>query len=316
MKNKGIIILKFLAALLITYSHMALLFPKYDFLVTGGIIGDGLFFFCSGYTLFLGRNDSFINWYKRRVNRIYPTVIAWALLSAIAFNWEWSVIDLITTPKYWFVPCIMVYYFIIYFLRHFFRSYLKLIFILSFLIVIGSSIYLFDFTNSVMYSSIPFMRVYCFLFMLLGAMQADGQQTESQLSSKHILYLLSSVISYYVCMYFYKIDPFYCKFQVVSLIPLLATIYWMYRIANTDKVKSILDAKIGRIISIISALTLEIYMVQYAIFTDKFNYLFPLNILGTFAVCFLLAYVLKCSTNIYTQIFNDSPFDWSKVYKI
>lgn len=50
-KNKGIILLKFVAALFITYSHMAILFPKFQGLVTGGAIGDGLFFFCSGFTL-------------------------------------------------------------------------------------------------------------------------------------------------------------------------------------------------------------------------------------------------------------------------
>lgn len=43
-KNKGIILLKFIAAFLITYSHMGILFPKYGSLVTGGAIGDGLSF--------------------------------------------------------------------------------------------------------------------------------------------------------------------------------------------------------------------------------------------------------------------------------
>ncbi len=47
-KNQGIILLKFIAALFITYSHMAILFPKYQYLVTGGAIGDGLFFSAQG----------------------------------------------------------------------------------------------------------------------------------------------------------------------------------------------------------------------------------------------------------------------------
>lgn len=92
-KNKGIILLKFIAAFLITYSHMGILFPKYGSLVTGGAIGDGLFFFCSGFTLFMGRQDGFPNWYKRRINRIYPTIIMWALVSAVIFNWNWQITD-------------------------------------------------------------------------------------------------------------------------------------------------------------------------------------------------------------------------------
>ncbi len=51
-KDKGIIILKFIAALLITYSHMGVLFPKYGELVTGGAIGDGLFSFVPGSLCF------------------------------------------------------------------------------------------------------------------------------------------------------------------------------------------------------------------------------------------------------------------------
>lgn len=42
-RNKAIVLFKFFAALLITYSHMGLLFPKFGGLVTGGAIGDGLF---------------------------------------------------------------------------------------------------------------------------------------------------------------------------------------------------------------------------------------------------------------------------------
>lgn len=48
-RNIGIDILKFFAALLITNSHMGMLYGKYDILATGGAIGDVLFFFCSGF---------------------------------------------------------------------------------------------------------------------------------------------------------------------------------------------------------------------------------------------------------------------------
>ena len=41
-RNKAIVLFKFFAALLITYSHLGLLFPKLGGLVTGGTIGDGL----------------------------------------------------------------------------------------------------------------------------------------------------------------------------------------------------------------------------------------------------------------------------------
>lgn len=86
--NISIDILKFFAALLITNSHMELLYGKYSMLATGGSIGDVLFFFASGFTLFLGRMGRFDNWYKRRINRIYPTVFAWATLSSFVLGYQ------------------------------------------------------------------------------------------------------------------------------------------------------------------------------------------------------------------------------------
>ena len=97
-------ILKFFAVLLITNSHMELLYGKYGMLATGGAIGDVLFFFCSGYTLFLGRERRFDNYYKRRINRIYPTVIMWALLSSAFFNRH---SDIIHNYKWWRMVCNM-----------------------------------------------------------------------------------------------------------------------------------------------------------------------------------------------------------------
>lgn len=82
-RNIGIDILKCFAAIVITNSHMDILYPKFGALATGGAIGDVLFFFCSGFTLFLGRMGRFDNWYKRRINRIYPTVFAWAILGSL-----------------------------------------------------------------------------------------------------------------------------------------------------------------------------------------------------------------------------------------
>lgn len=171
-RNKAIVLFKFFAALLITYSHLGLLFPKFGGLVTGGAIGDGLFFFCSGFTLFLGRDGGFLNWYKRRVSRIYPSIIMWALLSAVVFGWIWNITYLVTTPKYWFIPCIMVYYAIFYVIRRYLMEHMKAVFVGSLLIITVLSFFVLDMNNSVMYAQVSFMRIYYFMFMLLGAITA------------------------------------------------------------------------------------------------------------------------------------------------
>lgn len=181
-RNKAIVLFKFFAALLITYSHMGLLFPKFGGMVTGGAIGDGLFFFCSGFTLFLGRDGGFLNWYKRRVSRIYPSIIMWALLSAVVFGWTWYVTDLITTPKYWFIPCIMVYYAIFYVIRRYLMKYMKAVFVGSLLIITALSFFVLDMERSVMYAQVSFMRIYYFMFMLLGAITAlDLRKSDNEM---------------------------------------------------------------------------------------------------------------------------------------
>ena len=53
-RDFAIDIVKFIAVLLIIYSHADIMYPRMQILATGGAIGDCLFLFCSGFTLFLG----------------------------------------------------------------------------------------------------------------------------------------------------------------------------------------------------------------------------------------------------------------------
>lgn len=72
-------IVKSLAVFLIINSHADVCYPRFSVLATGGAIGDSLFLFVSGFTLFLGKQVRFDNYYKRRINRIYPSAIASSL---------------------------------------------------------------------------------------------------------------------------------------------------------------------------------------------------------------------------------------------
>ena len=78
----------FCATCLITNSHFDPLYPSaLSFLSTGGMIGNGLFFFVSGYTLFSSvqrsarSRNSTIYWFARRILRIYPTYWIYLIVS-------------------------------------------------------------------------------------------------------------------------------------------------------------------------------------------------------------------------------------------
>ncbi len=336
-KNKAILLFKSFAALLITYSHMGMLFPHWNWLVTGGAIGDGLFFFCSGFTLFLGRDGGFGNWYKRRISRIFPSIIMWALFSSVVFGWIWMATDIITTPKYWFIPCIMVYYAIFYVIRRFLMQHMKMVFWSSLIVVAIISLLVLNMNQSVMYAQVSFMRVYYFMFMLLGAITALDLKSEPDKQifgklklicvnkgrldrislTKSLILFLGSIIIYYVCMGVFKLGAFWCHFQMVSLLPLLTGIYFFFMLCSTDTLQRVFDHPlVGNVVYAISSLTLEIYLVQYAVFSDSLNNIFPLNIVVAYVAIFALAYVLKCLSNLFAQVFDSKDLDLPKIFKL
>lgn len=341
-RNKAIVLFKFFAALLITYSHLGLLFPKFGGLITGGAIGDGLFFFCSRFTLFLGRDGGFLNWYKRRVSRIYPSIIMWALLSAVVFGWIWNITDLVTTPKYWFIPCIMVYYAIFYVIRRYLMEHMKAVFVGLLLIITVLSFFVLDMNNSVMYAQVSFMRIYYFMFMLLGAITAlDLRKSDQEIifgrlrrmcggaknvsGVKHqklrplrcLGLFFGNIILYYVCMAVYKLGPIFCHFQMVSLIPLLLAIYFFFMFCSCEKITKVFDKALwGNVVYFISSLTLEIYLVQYALFTDRMNFMFPLNIPIMYLMIFAVAYVLKVLSQMFSQFFRTEDVEVKGMFKV
>ena len=169
-RNVGIDILKCIAAIIITNSHMELLYGKYSALATGGAIGDVLFFFCSGFTLFMSRMTRFDNWYKRRINRIYPTVFAWAIVGAFVLNNHSDMRHTIIHGGGWFVTCIMIYYVVLYFIQKLMMKRLNVAFALCAVICLIWYFLMERPEDYNMYGDTYFKWGHYFLSMLQGAM--------------------------------------------------------------------------------------------------------------------------------------------------
>lgn len=319
-RNVSIDILKCFAALLITNSHMGMLYGKYDFLATGGCIGDVLFFFCSGFTLFLKPMEGikqFPNWYKKRINRIYPSIIAVAFLGALFFNVHRDVIDITLASGYWFVACIMLYYVAIYFVGTYFKNK---IFIISVIVAAGTAVWFYFACQTPgfsIYGGHYIRWLLFFVFMLLGAKL--GTMTE-QIKSKP----LSDLIMLILC-----VAVFYALFiggthyrslvvlQYFSFLPLLGAMHYFYKVGACRVAERIYNSKVGNFfIRFIGGLCLEIYLVQFFLFTDKMNSIFPLNILIMFLIIFAVAYFTRCLARLISQLFNDAPFDWRKIISL
>ena len=325
-RNVSIDLLKCLAALLITNSHMDLLYGKYSFLGTGGAIGDVLFFFCSGFTLFLkpmGGITYFPDWYKRRINRIYPTVLAVAILSCLLRDSHRDIIDIIIHGGGWFVSCIMLYYIAIFVIGAYMKNK---IFIISLLVVIGSGIWFYsiyqmpdyqtpDFN---MYGTAHYLRwLLFFIFMLLGAKMGTIVQNVKSNPTKDAILLMLNIIGFYAIYVLPRKFDSISALQFFSFLPLLGTVYYFYKVGASDWAKKLYQNKIGNFtIRFIGGLCLEIYLIQGFLFTDRMNNIFPLNIVIMFIMIFIAAYFTRCLSRFISQTFKDTPYDWGKIIEL
>lgn len=319
-RNVSIDILKCLAALLITNSHMEILYGKYDFLATGGCIGDVLFFFCSGFTLFLKPMNGikeFPNWYKKRFNRIYPSIIAVAFLGALFFNVHRDVIDITLAHGYSFVGAIMICYVAIFFIG----SYMKnRILPISILIAVGTAVWFYFVCKTPgfsIYGACDIKWLVFFIFMLLGAKL--GTMTD-KIKSKPISdlpILILCIVAFYALFIAGTSYDHLVALQYFSFIPLLGTVYYFYKIGDSNICKRIYSSKVGNfIIRFIGDLCLDIYLVQFFLFTDKMNSIFPLNIVIMFLIIFIVAYLTRCLARFISQTFKNDPYDWREVVNV
>ena len=321
-RDFSIDILKFLAALLITWSHMGKPLGDYSYLAIGGGLGDGLFFFCSGYALFLSqKGGTFLNWYKRRINRIYPTVFAWAFILCVFFSWNNNFLDVLTCKGYWFIPYIMMFYVLFYPIKRYAsnKRLLTAVVLTILLSLIGYCIV----DHSLEKHEHTWMYWSFFTVMLMGGWAGKMKTNSSNLPFENLrpvsifLFLASSFILYYVFSY---IEGAYSNFlwlRPLNVIFVCGFAYFLYLFCNTSMMKRLYDNKAGHaIIMTIGGLCLEIYLVQIRIITDKINMLFPLNIVVIPLGILIAAYLLRCLARIWEQTFKDADYNWKQIIKL
>lgn len=317
-RNIGVDILKFMAVLLITNSHMEVLYGPYSVLATGGAIGDVLFFFCSGYTLFLRPMEgigAFPNWYKRRINRIYPSVFAAAIVSCAITGTGYDIIDLIRFGGGWFVACIMVYYVIVYFIGCYVRKYTGRI--IGMVSAVAITCFLstdrqFPY-NLYGDDGIPLVWIIYFNFMLLGAMMGTKPIKTGKSWTDFLLFIISVILFYALYISARKVAAVEV-IEILSFLPLMSAVYFLFRWSNGVTARRIYTSKLGFfIIRFVGGLCLEVYLTHGLLLTDRLNGLFPLNIPIVFIAIVIFAYLVRCLSRFLSQTFKDAPYDWQQM---
>lgn len=311
-------IIKFLAAFIITWSHFEKPLGDYSALATGGAFGDTIFFFVSGYTLLLSKKgNGFFNWYKRRINRIYPTVFAWALLTSLFLKNQSNMLEVLLSGGGFFVTCIMVFYLLFYPVKKYMSNHMGGAILLAFSVQL---IAYFFVNHEEFLPDYLWQWSSYFIAMLVGAM-VGRKQMESGFDTKRRIKtceaaagVVVSAALYYILMY---IDGLWHFASAFRIIPLLGFGLFLFHMCNADFCKSYYNKPwCNLIIMTIGSLCLEIYIVQIQLLTDKMNFLFPLNLLLMFVIIFSGAYILKVASNLWSQTFSDRDYNWKSMLKV
>lgn len=319
-RDYAIDIVKFLAVLLIVNSHADMMYPHLKILATGGAIGDCLFLFCSGFTLFWGGQKTFGAYYRRRINRIYPSVFAAAMFThCLSMNPSIHYLDLLGGQ---FIIAIMTYYVLLYFIRKYAINNLKWILgtvaIVSLIVYVLWFPYKYEVSSKGIYGITTLYRwIPYFGAMLLGAIIGLRRKELKYNAWWDFMKLLICVAVFYSIQFAAKIYRPIAPWQVVTLLPLMGITLYFYKWCNSGWMKQIYDSKWGNwIIMVIGGLCLESYLIQYSLFTDRMNGIWPLNLIIIVLVILFCSYIVRCMARWFAQTFRTEDYEWKKIFAL
>lgn len=105
------------AIVLVTNSHLGEFYP-WPLLASGGMVGNCLFFICSGWSIAYALDKApvaFAPWIRKRLLRLYFPLLLWMCLLLAVSRYQltsWTDLPglLLWPVDYWFIPAIAIYY--------------------------------------------------------------------------------------------------------------------------------------------------------------------------------------------------------------
>lgn len=320
-RDKGIDFLMFIAILMVVNSHLEEMYVgATKLLATGGVLGDALFFFCSGYKLFLGKMERFDNWYKRRIVRIYPSVVVFDILAVLILALPLTPVTLfdgwVKTGGYWFIKCIMVHYIALYLIGKYLRSYVK--YVMSALWIGLVCWWCLCYTPIFamgLFGNSKYEWYYMFIFSLLGAILGGNNRQHALVPiMQGASVLISSLVVHYGFLVIVQHFQFLMPVRIFVMVPMVGVIYGLYLISRSRVIGAIMERRVGSVISFLGGLCLEVYISSPYLQTEKYNRYFPLNIFVYFILVFATAFFVRTLARFVVQTFNrDKPYDYRAI---
>ncbi len=266
--------LRALAAIIITNAHYQDIYPL-EIIANGGLLGDVIFFAVSGFCLYQTKMK-FGEWYLKRIIRVYPAVVivsvVYMLLSFYAF--PASLGDFVRwflyPTEYHFVASIVILYIPYYFVvsHEKLRSRIPLMMLAVF--VIYALLYFFGYDKTYYHIDTvrePMIRFLFFEAMLLGAyFRRHYERYCDTAKAWHWICFVMLLVLYFASkMLFVKI-PALSSLQILNQLLLVALLYTvMCCIVGINGKLEKLPERIKKMVYYLAEITLEIYVVQYAI---------------------------------------------------
>ena len=312
-------LLKFFAIFLIINSHSDIAYPKYSMLATGGAIGDCLFLFCSGFTLLLGGVKRFDLYYRRRINRIYPSVFASVVTMMTLGYYTLENLTIKEALGGEFVIAIMTYYVLLWLIQKYCRGRIPLVLLLVMIVTLIAYWffpYKYETSSKGLYGTSTLFRwIPYFGAMLLGAYIGVIRERLKFNIRLDTLKLLGCLFLFYVIQFLAKEVRAVAPFQIVTMPFLFGIVYYAYKCCNAEIFHKIYVNRYGNwIVLVVGGLCLESYLIQFCVITDKLNGIFPLNLPVIFLAVLLLSYLVRCLARLFSQTFRTEDYEWRKIF--
>ena len=294
--------LKALTAVLITNSHYAHIWPISS-LAVGGQLGNCLFFFISGFTLYHIK-AAFPKWYAKRIIRVYPALwmvnIIFFLLGRFSADSLIAVIHCFIFPTWFhFVGSIMLLYLFYYFIRTIQKHWkIDTRWIMLAVLILDLVLYLVFFDKT--YYHIDdversWVRFMFFESMLIGAwFREQYDRISPRISAWHYGLFAALSLTYFGGKLLFSRVPDASAFQFLLPVILLIYVGWI-AVLFIKFEKNCYFTKItswmSTVIKAVADMTLEIYLVQFPLIDYLHKYSFPVNFLLTTGAILLCAWI-------------------------
>ena len=309
-RDPAIDFVKCLAVLFIVNSHLAALYPDgLKALATGGAIGNSLFFYCSGYTLALGRFGAFASWYKRRLSRILPSFLVCTVVCSYLLETPWWS----TAAAFWFVRCILAHYAALYVIRTWLMNRKFLVWIVTAAVIAGWWL-LMERPQDDIYDAAYFLWLHYFPCTLLGLFAATSERRPAPARSAAIS---AALIAAYYGIRAVAVGSVELGALQLLAVPAVAFLpHFFVNAARAPSVSRLMGSAAGRAIRFVGGLSLEIYLIHFLVAGRGSRLVFPLNVLQVFVVSILAAYLMRALARFMLQTFNgEENYDFKALFK-